>query len=120
MVAVVYGGETTLGKNTFDVSAETFEQDVLNSEKPVLVDFWAEWCAPCKMIAPIVDELSVEYAEKLRVAKLDTDANPILLDQYGVMGIPTLILFKGGEPVMRSTGFRSKDDLVNKIIPHLA
>ena len=75
----------------FAVTDQSFEADVLDSSQPVLVDFWAEWCAPCKMIAPIVEELARDYAGKLRVAKLDADTNPNVMQAFGVMGIPTLI-----------------------------
>lgn len=103
----------------FEVTDATFEQDVLNSEIPVLVDFWAEWCAPCKMIAPIVEELAAEYDGQLRVAKLDADTNMNTMQAYGVMGIPTLILFKDGQEAVRIVGFRPKEQLVADIEPHL-
>ena len=99
---------------------EAFETDVLKADKPVLLDFWAEWCGPCKMIAPIVEELSLEYDGKLKVAKLDADENMGTMQQYGIMGIPTLILFKGGQPVERVQGFRPKEHILEKIEPHLS
>jgi thioredoxin 1 len=105
--------------NTFVVNEASFQDDVLGSETPVLVDFWAEWCGPCKMIAPIVEELSVEYDGKLKVAKLDADANVNIMQQYNIMGIPTLILFKDGKPVERVMGLRPKDQIVSKLEPHL-
>jgi len=76
------------------VSDETFDQEVLKSELPVLVDFWAEWCGPCKMLAPIVDEIAKEYEGRLKVCKLDIDANPLTAPKYGIRGIPTLMLLK--------------------------
>jgi len=109
-----------MGGKTFQVTEQNFQDDVLSSDQPVLVDFWAEWCGPCKMIAPIVDELSEEYVGQLLVGKLDADEFPQILQQYGVMGIPTLILFKGGEPVERLVGFKPKEQLLEKIEPHLS
>ncbi len=103
----------------FAVTDATFESEVLDASTPVLVDFWADWCAPCKMIAPIVDELASEYDGKLVVAKLDADENPNTMQAFGVMGIPTLILFKDGRAVERITGYMPKEKLVEKIAPHL-
>lgn len=109
-----------MGQKTFEVTGDNFQNEVLNSETPVLVDFWAEWCGPCKMIGPIVDEISQELHGKLRVGKLDADVNQEVLQQYGIMGIPTLILFKGGQPVERVVGFQSKDRILSKIERHLS
>jgi thioredoxin 1 len=103
----------------FVVTDGSFEEEVLGSEQLVLVDFWAEWCGPCKMIAPIVDELADEYEDVLRVGKLDADVNANTMMAYGIMGIPTLILFKGGEVVERITGYMPKDKLLARIQPHL-
>jgi thioredoxin 1 len=108
-----------MGAKTFDVNQADFQSAVLDSDLPVLVDFWAEWCSPCKMIAPLVDEIASEYEGKLRVAKLDADANPDVLQVYGVMGIPTLLLFKRGEPVERITGFKPKGEIVRKLVNHV-
>lgn len=103
----------------FAVTDQSFEADVLDSSQLVLVDFWAEWCSPCKMIAPIVDELARDYAGKLKVAKLDADANPNVMQAFGVMGIPTLILFRDGQVVERISGYMPKDRLLDKLTPHL-
>src|SRR3954471_11164100 len=90
------------------VTDGTFQDEVLSSSTPVLVDFWAEWCQPCKMIAPILEQLAAEQVDGLRIAKLDVDGNPRPPHQYGDQGIPTLILFKGGQPVERIVGFTPK------------
>lgn len=108
-----------MGAKTFEVNEGNFQTEVLNSSKPVLVDFWAEWCGPCKMIAPLVDQIAEEYDGKIRVGKLDTDAFQEVLMRYNVMGIPTLILFKNGEPVERITGYQPKDRITSKLAPHL-
>jgi len=103
----------------FEVSDATFQTDVLQSTTPVLVDFWAEWCTPCKALAPAVREIAKEYDSKLKVAKLDVDANVNTTMQFQVMGIPTLILFKDGKAVERTTGLISKEKLIAKLKPHL-
>lgn len=103
-----------------DVSDATFEQQVLHSSKPTLVDFWAAWCGPCRMIAPIVKEIASDYADSLNVAKLDVDNNPVTATQFGVQSIPTLILFKDGQPVERIVGYMPKERLMDRVRPHLA
>ena len=105
--------------NSQIVTDETFGEQVLKSDVPILVDFWAIWCGPCRMVAPIVDELAHEHAGQLKVMKLDVDENENTAMAYGVMSIPTLILFKNGQPVERIVGFRPKGDLAKKILPHL-
>src|SRR3954468_8789799 len=94
------------------VTDDTFEPEVLKSETPVLVDYWAEWCGPCKMISPIVDEVASQYAGRLKVAKLNVDENQGTPKKYGVRGIPTLMIFKGGEQVATRTSALSKSQLM--------
>lgn len=108
-----------MGK-TVEVTESNFQESVLGSEKPVLVDFWAEWCGPCKMIAPIVDDLASDYEGQLIVGKLDADAHGSVLERYGIMGIPTLILFKGGEPIVRITGYHPKNKILDRIQEHIS
>jgi thioredoxin 1 len=99
------------------VTDAEFQVQVLESEQPVLVDFWATWCAPCRMIAPVVDELQVELGGKVRILKMDIDANPQTPMQLGILSIPTLIIFKDGRPADRTIGYRSnlKADLREKL-----
>ena len=101
------------------VTEADFQSEVLNAQNPVLVDFTAVWCPPCKMIDPLVKQLAEDWDGKVKVVKLDADQNPRILTQYGVLGIPTLLLFKGGEIKERLTGYQPKDKLVSKLNPHL-
>jgi thioredoxin 1 len=96
-------------------SDQNFQKDVLSSQTPVLVDFWAPWCAPCRIVGPIVDELAKDYEGKLKVGKLNVDDNPETAGKYGVMSIPTIMLFKDGQPVKTMVGAQSKDALKRNI-----
>ena len=100
-----------MSDNIIHVSDDSFEQEVLQSEMPVLIDYWAEWCGPCKMIAPVLDEVASEYADKVRVAKLNIDENPATPPKYGIRGIPTLMLFKNGNVEATKVGALSKSQL---------
>jgi thioredoxin 1 len=97
----------------------TFDAEVLKSEVPALVDFWAPWCGPCQMIAPLVDEIAESHKGKLKVVKMNVDENVQTPQTYGVMAIPTLILFKGGQPQEKVVGFESKAKLLDRIAKHL-
>ena len=93
------------------IDDSSFDQIVLHADKPVLVDFWAAWCRPCLMVAPILDELAEEYSSKINIARMDVDQNPKTAARYGIMSIPTLLIFKEGEPVSHIVGFRPKEEL---------
>ena len=101
------------------VTDDTFESEVLQSQQPVLVDYWAEWCGPCKMIAPILDEVSRDYDGRVQVAKLNVDDNQEVAAKYGIRGIPTLMLFKQGEVVATKVGALSKSQLTQFLDSHL-
>jgi thioredoxin 1 len=103
----------------FEITDGSFESSVLQAGIPTVVDFWAVWCGPCKMIAPVLEEIAREYEGKLQVAKMDVDHNGESAMKYGVMSIPTLILFKGGQPVERIVGFMPKEKLLARLKPHL-
>jgi len=102
------------------VTDPTFETEVLKSDQPVLVDFWATWCGPCRMVAPILEEIANEQGERLRVAKLDVDANPITAGRFGVRSIPTMILFKNGRETQRLVGYMPKEKVLSLLNPHLS
>lgn len=102
-----------------EVGSENFNQEVIEASKPVLVDFSAEWCGPCKMLKPVVDELADEWGEEVKVVELDVDHHPDIAGQFQVLGVPTLMLFVAGEVRERLTGFQPKDRINAKVSPHL-
>ena len=97
--------------NVLTITDDSFESEVVQSDQPVLVDFWAEWCMPCKMLAPTIDELAEEYAGKVKIGKVDTEDSRDTATKYGISAIPTLLLFKGGEVVKKFVGLQQKNDL---------
>jgi thioredoxin 1 len=102
-----------------EITDATFEADVLRSPTLTILDLWAEWCVPCKRIAPILDEIATQYVGKIKVVKLDVDTNPVTPGKFGVSSIPTLLVFKGGELVETLVGFMPKDKLLAKLLPHV-
>lgn len=107
-----------MGANTLAVNDATFDTEVLNSGKTVLVDFWAEWCGPCKMIGPVLEEVAAELSGKVVIAKVNVDENPMAPTKYGVRSIPTLVLFKGGQAVDTKVGALPKSALLNWLKEH--
>ncbi len=104
-----------MGKEAKTVTDATFRNDVLGSDKPVLVDFWAEWCGPCRLVAPILEEIATEYADKLTVVKLNVDENPRTAQAYGVVSIPTMNVYQGGEVVTQIIGARPKAAILKQL-----
>ncbi|NKS02746.1 thioredoxin [Rhodococcus hoagii] len=101
--------------NTITINDDSFKQEVLDAEKPVLVDFWATWCGPCKMVAPVLEEIAGEHGDKLTIAKVDIDQNPGAARDFQVMSIPTMILFQGGKPVKTIVGAKGKAALLKDL-----
>jgi thioredoxin 1 len=109
-----------MSDNVTQVSDKDFADLVLASDRPVLVDFWAEWCVPCHMVSPVVEEIARDHAEDMKAMKLNVDDNPETTRKYGVMSIPTLIVFKDGQEKARVVGARNKEAILREIAPHLA
>jgi thioredoxin 1 len=107
------------GNNTFTFTDADFDRDVLNSDVPVLVDFWAEWCGPCRMMGPTVDQVATDYSGKVKVGKLDVDSNQQTAARYGIRGIPTLLLFKGGKVVDQKVGAIGKPEFQKMLDAHV-
>jgi thioredoxin 1 len=108
-------GEHSVGKATVVVTDDTFTSQVLQSDRPVLVDFWAEWCAPCRMVAPVLEEIATEYADRIRVVKLNIDENPGVARSYPIMHVPTLMVFKNGAVAKTIVGAKPKSALLRDI-----
>jgi thioredoxin 1 len=108
------------GDNTLTFTDGSFDADVINSEVPVLVDFWAEWCGPCRMMGPTVDQIASDYVGKVKVGKLDVDNNQLTASRYGIRGIPTILLFKGGQIVEQKVGAIGKNDFQKMLDKHVS
>jgi thioredoxin 1 len=119
-LTITVGAQKGEAMKPIEVTDANFKQEVLDSDTPVLVDFWAVWCGPCKMVAPVVEELAKEYDGRLKVGKLNVDNNPEVSMQFGIRSIPTLMVFKGGRVVEQIIGAVPKRNLVDKLLPHIS
>jgi thioredoxin 1 len=108
-----------MANNISALSDSTFDEVIGSADEPVLVDFWAEWCGPCKMVAPVLDEIAQEHGEKVRITKLNVDDNPDIARRFDVMSIPTMIVFKDGEPTKRLVGARGKGQILEELSEYL-
>jgi thioredoxin 1 len=104
-----------MSEHVTSLTDSTFDEEIAGASEPVLVDFWAEWCGPCKTVAPVLDEIAGEHAGKIRIAKLNVDDSPGIAQRFGVMSIPTLIVFKDGEPAKRMVGAKGKGQLLQEL-----
>jgi thioredoxin 1 len=104
-----------MSEHVTTLTNSTFDEEIAGATEPVLVDFWAEWCGPCKTVAPLLDEIADEHAGKIRIAKLNVDDNPEIAQRFGVMSIPTLIVFRDGEPAKRMVGAKGKGQLLQEL-----
>jgi thioredoxin 1 len=108
-----------MSENVSTLSTATFDEEIAGAGEPILVDFWAEWCGPCKMIAPVLDEIADEHAGKIKIAKLNVDDNPDIARRFDVMSIPTMIVFKDGQPDKRMVGAKGKGQLLQELSAYL-
>ena len=108
-----------MSDHILEITSDNFDEKVINSSVPVLIDFWAEWCGPCKMIAPIVEKISNDYEGKIKVGKVDVDSNPTVSSTFGIRSIPTLLIFKSGKPVEQIVGAVSENVIISKLDNHI-